>query len=464
MSLRLRLTLFVAGAAAVAVAAVSMAGYISAADEVYGEVDEFLEQRIRFLGGFTAFDGGGDALLLADDPIMGMGMGIGGRGSRFVQPDSVVQILSTDGAVFATSGPLPIDEVDLEVVRGDRPATIHTVEIEGEQFRVITAPFTIPMIGDHPLGAVQVGRSLAEASAVLDGMRLKMLSVGGLGVAIAALAGWLIAGRALHPVGELTAAAEQVAATQNLESPIEVEQNDEVGRLARSFNAMLAALADSKRQQQQLVADAGHELRTPLTSLRTNIELLARADTLPDDQRRELMDDATSELEELSNLVGELVDLATDRSIEEPPIDVRLDQMVESVAERAGRRWDRLVQVDAEPTVLRARAGGLERAISNLVENAVKWGPPDDPIEIVQRGGNVTVRDHGRGIDARDRDRVFDRFYRADSARTMPGSGLGLAIVRQIAEEHGGTVTATNARDGGAVVGFDLPGALSVGQ
>ncbi len=465
MSIRLRLTLFVAGAAAVAVAAVSMAAYLSAADEVYGEVDAFLEQRIGFLGAFSLFDGAaGDPLRLADDPIMGMGMGIGGRGSRFIQPDSVVQILSSDGTIFATSGPLPVDDVDLAVLGGERQATLHTVDVDGEQYRVITAPFTIPTVGDHPLGAVQVGRSLTEALAVLDGMRFKMLSTGALGVAIAALAGWLIAGRALRPVGELTAAAEHVAATQDLESPIAVAQEDEIGRLATSFNAMLAALADSKRQQQQLVADAGHELRTPLTSLRTNIELLARADSLPADQRRELMDDATTELEELSELVRELVDLATDRPVDEPLTDVRLDQVVASVAQRAGRRWDRQVNVDSEPTVLQARAGGIERAVSNLIENAVKWGPPGTPIEVVQRGGLVNVRDYGPGIEAADQTRVFDRFYRATTARTMPGSGLGLAIVRQIAQEHGGTVSATNAPDGGAVVGFELPGAEVVGN
>jgi two-component system sensor histidine kinase MprB len=337
MSLRLRLTLFVAGAAAIAVAAVSTAAYVFASNEVYDEVDLFLEQRISFLGAFSLFPGGDDdPLLLGDDPIMGMGMGIGGRDSRFIQPDSVVQILASDGTVFATSAPLPVEDIDLEVVGGKRPPTIHTVEVDGEHFRVITAPFTIPTIGGRPLGAVQVGRT--ESIAVLDGMKVRMLSMGGIGVALAALAGWMLAGRALRPVGDLTAAAEHVAATQDLESPIDVAQDDEVGRLAGAFNAMLSALADSKRQQQQLVADAGHELRTPLTSLRTNIELLARAATLPADERSELLDDATSELEELSELVAELVDLATDQSIEEPPRDVRLDEIVATVAERAGGR------------------------------------------------------------------------------------------------------------------------------
>jgi two-component system sensor histidine kinase MprB len=458
MSLRLRLTLFVAGAAALAVAAVATAAFVFASNEVYDEVDLFLEQRVRFLGAFSLFPGDGDEpLILGEDPIMGMGMGIGGRGSRFVQPDSVVQILSSDGAVFATSLALPVDEVDLEVLGGDRPATIHTVEVEGEPFRVITAPFTIPTLGGQPLGAVQVGRSLTEATAVLDGMKASMLSMGAVGVAVAAMAGWLIAGRALRPVGDLTAAAEHVAITQNLDSPIEVKQEDEVGRLASSFNAMLAALAESKRQQQQLVADAGHELRTPLTSLRTNIELLARADSLPADQRKELLADAKTELEQLSELVVELVDLAGYRSVEEPISEIRIDEIVASVAGRAERRWGRAIEVDAAPAVISGRPGAIERAVSNLVENAVKWGPPESAITVSQRDGRVLVRDHGPGIEEEDLPLVFDRFYRATTARDMPGSGLGLAIVRQIVEDHGGTVSAANAPSGGAEVGFDIP-------
>ena len=458
MSLRLRLTLFVAGAAALAVAAVATAAFVFASNEVYDEVDLFLEQRVRFLGAFSLFPGEGDEpLILGEDPIMGMGMGIGGRGSRFVQPDSVVQILSSDGAVFATSMALPVDEVDLEVLSGERPATIHTVEAEGEQFRVITAPFAIPTMGGHPLGAVQVGRSLSEATAVLDGMKTSMLGMGAIGVAVAALAGWLISGRALRPVGELTAAAEHVAVTQDLDSPIEVKQEDEVGRLASSFNAMLSALAESKRQQQQLVADAGHELRTPLTSLRTNIELLARADDLPTDQRRELLGDAKTELEQLSDLVVELVDLAGYRSVEEPISDVRIDEIVASVAGRAERRWGRKIEVDSRPAVVSGRPGALERAVSNLVENAVKWSPPESTIEVTQQDGRVLVRDHGPGIDEKDLPMVFDRFYRATTARDMPGSGLGLAIVRQVIEDHGGSVLAANSTGGGAEVGFVIP-------
>lgn len=449
MSLRLRIALFVAGLAAVAVAGVATAAYVSAANEVYGEVDEFLEQRLVTLSGLALGDVN-EPVLLPQDPFMMMDR----RQTRFIQPDTVVQILTSDGRPFIASAELPVADIDIEISRGDRPATLHTVEMGGEQYRIITAPFTF---GNQPIGAIQLGRSLTEAISVLDGMKARMVTMGLIGVLLAGLAGWLVAGRALRPVGQLTAAAEHVASTQDLESPIRVDQDDEVGRLANSFNSMLAALADSKRQQQQLVADAGHELRTPLTSLRTNIELLARAGTLPEQQRRELMADATSELEQLSDLVTELVDLATDRSVEEPLTEVRLDEVVASVAERAERRWGRVVSVRSEPSVLTARRSGIQRAISNLVENAVKWGPNGEPIEVVQAGGRVTVRDHGPGIPAEDLDHVFDRFYRATTARSMPGSGLGLAIVRKVIEEHDGTVFAANAPDGGAVVGFELP-------
>lgn len=454
MSLRLRLTIFVAGVAALAVTAVSAAAYVSAANEVYGEVDSFLEQRFGALGALALLDPD-ITFRMPDDPMTSMM----GRGQRFIQADSIVQILTVDGDVLLSTAPLPVDPIDLEVGRGERPATIHTAEVDGHEYRVITAPFSFTVAGfEHSVGMVQVGRSLEEANSVLAGMKIRMLAMGGIGVALAALAGWFIAGRALKPVGELTAAAEHVAATQNLESAIDVDQDDEVGRLAGSFNAMLAALAESRRQQQQLVADAGHELRTPLTSLRTNIELLARAGAMPEDQRRELIDDATTELEQLSDLVGELVDLASYRSVEEEAVDVRLDDIVIELAERAERRWGRRIVTEVEPAVVRVRSGGIERAISNLIENAVKWGPPGQPIDVVQRGGRISVRDRGPGIDPGDLDRVFDRFYRATSARSMPGSGLGLAIVRQIIEDHGGSVSAGNAPDGGAVVGFEIPG------
>jgi len=267
----------------------------------------------------------------------------------------------------------------------------------------------------------------------------------------------VIARRALRPVGRLTAAAEHVAKTQDLGAPIEIERHDELGRLADSFNQMLAALGRSREQQHRLVVDASHELRTPLTSLRTNIELLDRATDLPEGERRELLGDAVAELEELSALVAELVDLATDVSqAGDQRVDLRLDEVVDRVVERARRRGAHSITLESEPTVVDANPILAERAVANLVDNARKWA--DERISVGVRSGTVTVGDDGPGIAEADLERVFDRFYRSPGNQDVPGSGLGLAIVRQIAEAHGGRAWAENDPGGGARVSIELPG------
>jgi two-component system sensor histidine kinase MprB len=234
--------------------------------------------------------------------------------------------------------------------------------------------------------------------------------------------------------------------------------SDELGRLAKSFNSMLEALDDSLKSQRQLVADASHELRTPLTSLRTNIEVLARADKLPDSEREELLRDLTNQISELSGLVGDLIDLARD---DEPDIgveDLRLDLLVASAVHRVKTHWSEVEFVTKlEPTVVRGAGARLDRAVGNLLDNAAKWSPPGRAVEVEVSGGEVSVRDHGPGIDEADLPHIFDRFYRASSARALPGSGLGLAIVRRVAESHGGSVTAHKAEGGGTTVRLSLP-------
>ena len=263
---------------------------------------------------------------------------------------------------------------------------------------------------------------------------------------------------ALGPIARLTEAAEHVAETQELEARIDVDRDDEVGRLAASFNAMLAALEESREQQHRLVYDAGHELRTPLTALRTNIELLARADDLPEEQRRGLLDDITFELKKLSNLVTEVIDLATDAATtDEPVIALALGELVERAVERARRRTGREIETELEPHQIQGRRVMLERAVANLLDNAAKWSPADGRVEVTLSGSRLEVRDHGPGIAEVDLPRVFDRFYRAKARRGAPGSGLGLSIVKRIVEEHDGTVFAERAEDGGAIVGFELP-------
>ena len=232
-----------------------------------------------------------------------------------------------------------------------------------------------------------------------------------------------------------------------------------MGRLAASFNAMLGALEESRDQQRRLVRDAGHELRTPLTALRTNLELLERGDELDSVQRTELIEAATLEVSELTELVTEVVDLASDRFAEEPEQTVRLDEIVARSVGRLRRRTERSVDFDAAASVVTGRPSSLERAVDNLLDNAHKWSPHDAVIEVTVSDGRVGVSDHGPGIDVGERARVFDRFYRTPEARTMPGSGLGLSIVSQVVDDHGGEVFVTETPGGGATVGFRIPSA-----
>ncbi len=311
-------------------------------------------------------------------------------------------------------------------------------------------------------GALQLARGMSEVDGTLRSFVLILLLMSMVGVGLAAVAGLLVARGALRPVQRLTDAAEHVARTQELDAAIEVDRGDELGRLATSFNSMLQALGASREQQRRLVADASHELRTPLTSLRTNVEVLARGTDLAPAERESLLADLTGELEELSALVAELVELATESQVSaEDPQDVRLDEIATGVVERARRRTAQTIELSVEPSLVSGRPTGLERAIRNLVDNACKWNPVGEPIEVVVRGTRVEVRDRGPGIDEADRPHVFDRFYRSDAARSMSGSGLGLAIVRQVVEAHGGTVFAEEAEGGGALVGFELPAMMS---
>jgi two-component system sensor histidine kinase MprB len=432
-----------------AVAAVAGAAYISATREARGEIDQFLVQRASALA--TIGEAGSRFPATRE-------FGMGGFGLFDVfGPDSAFQAFNERGEVVAIlrGGPsLPIAEADLGVV-GERlfvePRNVYVKDIH---YRMITASY-----GDS--FAIQIARDMSETDAIVSGLRLRLLGIGGLGVLLAALMGWLVAGRALKPVNELTAAAEHVASTQDFDAPIKVDRDDEIGRLASSFNTMLKALGASRQQQRQLVTDASHELRTPLTSLRTNIEMLAKSDDMDGGEKQELLEDVTFELGELTELVSELVELATDARIAEEPVSrVDLADLVEQVAERARRRTGRTIEVIGEGGTVEGRPGMLERAVINLVDNAHKWSPPDLPIEVSVRGGTVEVIDHGPGIAEEDRVHVFDRFYRSATARSMPGSGLGLAIVKQVIDLHGGELWADETPGGGARVGFRIPASV----
>ncbi len=381
----------------------------------------------EFLGrGETGFDALFFQLVLPD-------------GSRIALPDQPVG--------------LPVSDVDVDLAGSPGRPVIRTVGEGEERMRMITS--SLP----RGVGAVQLARSLEEVDATLEGVTRTMTLAGGIGVLLAAAVGLVVARSALRPVDRLTETVEHVAQTRELAARIAVERDDEVGRLAQSFNAMLEALERSRTQQQQLVRDAGHELRTPLTALRTNIELLAKATTLSDEERAELLEAASYELRALTDLTAELVDLAADSSaVGEAPQRVRLDELVDRVAARFRRRTGRRIDVIATATSADVSVSALERAVGNLIDNADKWSPEGAPVEVHLQGGRLAVADRGSGIAPEDAERVFDRFYRADAARPTPGSGLGLAIVRKIAEEHGGRVFIDGRNEyGGATVGFWLP-------
>jgi two-component system sensor histidine kinase MprB len=445
MNLRLRLLLVVATTFAVVVVGCVYAAHVSTQRELRAQTDRFLLQR-------------------AHDPGItgGFGHGAGPSGpdhtpdvtGPLAEPDAIVQLLDSKGAVvrsIANQPAIPIDATDKQIAANGGSPRFRTVSLAGKQYRVLTTPLP----GG---GAAQIARSIEDTNKVLSTLDLRLLLIALGGTMVAAALAWLIARRIVRPVEELTLAAEQIAQTQELEHHIEVKRRDELGRLAASFNTMLAALGSSRAQQRRLVMDASHELRTPLTALRTNIELLQRAGSLDDGQRAELVDAAQVELAELGELVAELVDLATDAGAEEPIRSVEAGDLVEGVVQRERRRSGRDIAFSTEaPAMIDVRPSAIDRAVHNLLNNACKFSPAHSPIEVDVRGSVIEVRDRGVGIPPAERDLVFDRFYRADGARSLPGSGLGLSIVSQIAQLHGGRVELLPREGGGTIARLTLP-------
>jgi two-component system sensor histidine kinase MprB len=379
-------------------------------------------------------------------------------------PTGYVQLFLSNGEIIHTPSKrlaLPITAAARAVAAGRRDAFFSDATVSGTPVRVLTE-----RAGED--GVWQVALPLSDIDSTLTHLQLVLALVCLGGIALAAALGLLVSRAALVPVRRLTGAAERVARTQDLGHRIEAGEEDELGRLAGSFNTMLAALERSRLAQRQLVSDASHELRTPLTSAQANLDALAIGERLPARERARILAAAQAQLRELTVLVGDLVDLSKTEIDEVEVEDVRLDLAVAGAIERArlhgvGGHSSTFV-LDAEPCLVRAAPARLERAIANLLDNACKWNPPtpsagqgDDPIEVRVRSGVLEVRDHGPGIAAEDLPRVFDRFYRAPAARARPGSGLGLAIVRQMAEAHGGAVHATNDPDGGARLTLELP-------
>jgi two-component system, OmpR family, sensor histidine kinase MprB len=443
MTFRTRLTLAAAAAVAVAVVGASAITYGIVRNELRAGVDATLRSRARELPPnlqVVAGPGGEQFLGLAPERFGGVAV--------------FTQLVRSDGTVITpprTSGELPVSTRALAAARGELEASFYEdAHVQGTHVRVLTIP-----VGDG--FAVQVARSLEEVDRILGPIKSWLIAIALVGIALAAGLGLLVSRAVLAPVQRLTRAAEDVSETGDLSQRIDAQGKDELSRLAATFNTMLGALEDSARSQRQLVSDASHELRTPLTSLRTNIEVLARDEALPPQDREQLLRDVTEQLTEMTALIAELVELARGDLTPADPEDVRLDLVTADAIERTRRnRPGVLFKQELAESMIRGVPATIERAVSNLLDNAAKWSPPDGEIEVTVRDGELTVRDHGPGIDEEDLPYVFDRFYRAPGARGMPGSGLGLAIARQVAEAHGGTVTAERPDGGGTLMRLTL--------
>ena len=387
------------------------------------------------------------------------GRGRGGPGeSQLVLP---TQVLLPDGSIVAVPQDvaLPADAVAVSIARSATPAlAFEDVTIDELPYRMVTQS------AGGSQGAVQVGRDVSENVRVLTSLAWLLTGIGIMVAVLAALAGWLVARRTSRKLVALTDAAETVTSTGQLDTEVPTTGSDEVARLGTAFNAMLVRLGQARDDQQRLVQDAGHELRTPLTSLRTNISLLRQFEAMPPETRQRVIADLDGESRELTALVNEVVTLAAAVPTDSPAELVELAALAQSVAERAHRRTGHHVSLRADQSVVLGQPALLGRAMWNLVENACKFSGEGAPIEMVVDQGAVIVRDRGPGIEPADLPHVFDRFYRATSARALPGSGLGLAIVRDVAVAHGGRTFATNLARGGAEVGFWVPLAHSVAQ
>ena len=350
---------------------------------------------------------------------------------------------------------------EYEVATGQRESAVRTlVTREGERFRVAT-------VQANKGAALILAQPLAPNDRTLEKLGGVLFVFGALGVLAALLVGWLVARNGLRPLRRLTSRVEHIAMTEDLR-PLRVEGDDEVARLATAFNQMLLALSASRDRQRRLVADASHELRTPLTSLRTNLDLLHQAEgnsAFPPEARLELLDDVRGQIEELSALVGDLVELARDEPTTRVVAEVDLADVVERAVTRVRRRaQDVSFDVDLDPWRVVGDSNGLERAVTNLLDNAAKWSPPEGTVFVRLTDGVLTVDDQGTGVAEADRPHVFERFYRAEESRAMPGSGLGLAIVRQVIDRHGGQLQVTEAPGGGARFALWLPGVAAVTQ
>jgi two-component system sensor histidine kinase MprB len=479
MTLRTRIAAVASVSVALAVVAAAIGLYVAVRSDLRGEIDSALRARAK------AFVGPGAPAAAGPGPAGGPGgpgrpggpphVGAHPEGHRqaggfpgqvepapFGAASGYVQFISPQGEVSVPGGQgasptrIALTALDLSIAARGGGSSLTDRSVNGTKLRVLT-------LGTGPSGAVLVAEPLTEVDHELSRLLLILALIGAGGVVLAALLGALVARTALAPIARFTERTESLTGNLDLSRRLEVEGRDELARLAESFNGTLDALERSVRAQRHLIADASHELRTPISSLRANIQILGEAERLPPREQESLRADIVAELDELTALVGDVVELARGAAPDGAVDDVRLDEVVAGAVASARRRGDRLGEISfelsLEPTIVRGQADRIGRAVSNLVDNARKWSPAGGVVELALRDGVLSVRDHGPGFQESDLAFVFDRFYRAGDARKLPGSGLGLAIVRQAAEACGGFAEARNAPGGGALlrVGFGPP-------
>jgi two-component system, OmpR family, sensor histidine kinase MprB len=460
MSLRARMVLVAGVAVAIAALAVAVASYAGTRSELQGQVDQQLQGLVK-------------------TPLANVGMGPGGHGSPLPQPGphqpsrtanggdpdeglgldrlpaqafggppGAFTLFKPDGTTFSRGYEIPSTSAIEAVAKSGTGQFYTDMRVKGTHIRVLVT-------GIGPRGALAVALPLTTVDNALANQAVLLLVIGGCGILLAALLGLLVARTALAPISRFTRQTERIAANpERIEHErLDVIGSDELARLAGTFNRTLDALERSVEAQRNLVADASHELRTPIATIRANLQLMRDEELLAPEDRAALRADVIEELDELTALVGDVVELARGGKPSGEPADVRLDAVVRDAIERGRRRAPGLTfEQVIEPTLVRGEADRISRAVTNLLDNAAKWSPADGVVEVTLHDGTLTVRDHGPGFNEDDLPFVFDRFHRAKEARSKPGSGLGLAIVRQATEAHDGFAEASNAPDGGAIL------------
>jgi len=462
VKLRSKLTLIFGAAVIIAVAVSSVMGYISARREIHQEVDNFLEERAESFRESILGPSAGiteESFIVALQNAQANRFWIALNNQILVPYESWAQVSKEEEVLLYLIGakPIPLQPRDVQIALGEAPASFSNRRFVAEEdlsdLRLRVYSF---QLADGY--AAPIGRDLSETVKALNDLLDRTLLIRSVVTVATAVIGWFLGRRIMKPVEKLAVRTEGIAQTQDLSTPVEVGGGAEVSQLAESFNRMLEALNLSRQQQQQLIADAGHELRTPLTSLRANIEMLSKDMVKDPEDRVEMLSDMEYEIVEFSKLVDELIELNSDPHREEERELVSLSEIAEHIADRARGQTRPQIEVIVEnPVEVTGYARALERAVRNLVENAIKFSPDSAPVEIRVDGLQLEVRDHGDGIPPDQQEKIFDRFYRSVEAQGKPGSGLGLAITRQIVERHGGKVWARNHPYGGAVVGFRLP-------